>query len=78
MTPLIHKEVILVSLTKGIEAETFALMSQILAEETDNKHIAVLSGPNLAKEIAVSSPTGAVVASIDSRCSQFGTERAAF
>ena len=66
MKPLIHKEVILVSLTKGIEAETFALMSQILAEETDNKHIAVLSGPNLAKEIAVSSPTGAVVASIDS------------
>ena len=65
MQPLIHKDVILVSLTKGIEAKTFALMSQILAEETDNKHIAALSGPNLAKEIAVSSPTGAVVASID-------------
>ncbi|MDA9909431.1 NAD(P)H-dependent glycerol-3-phosphate dehydrogenase [Gammaproteobacteria bacterium] len=66
MQPLIHKDVILVSLTKGIEAKTFALMSQILAEETDNKHIAALSGPNLAKEIAVNSPTGAVVASIDS------------
>jgi glycerol-3-phosphate dehydrogenase (NAD(P)+) len=65
MQPLINSEVILVSLTKGIEAKTFALMSQILAEETDNKHIAALSGPNLAKEIAVSSPTGAVVASID-------------
>ena len=65
MQPLIHKDVILVSLTKGIEAKTFALMSQILAEETDNKHIAALSGPNLAKEIAVNSPTGAVVASID-------------
>ena len=65
MHPLIHKDVILVSLTKGIEAKTFALMSQILAEETDNKHIAALSGPNLAKEIAVNSPTGAVVASID-------------
>ncbi|MFT5321840.1 MAG: glycerol-3-phosphate dehydrogenase (NAD(P)+) [Pseudohongiellaceae bacterium] len=65
MQPLIHKDVILVSLTKGIEAKTFALMSQILAEETDNKQIAVLSGPNLAKEIAVNSPTGAVVASID-------------
>ncbi len=66
MQPLIQKDVILVSLTKGIEAETFALMSQILAEETRNNHIAVLSGPNLAKEITASSPTGAVVASNDS------------
>jgi len=41
-------------------------MSQILAEETCNNHIAVLSGPNLAKEITASSPTGAVVASNDS------------
>ncbi len=65
MTPLIHDSVTLVSLTKGIEPKTFALMSQILAEETNNKHIAVLSGPNLAKEIAVNSPTGAVVASKD-------------
>ncbi len=65
MKPLIHENVILVSLTKGIEAKTFALMSQILTEETNNRHIAVLSGPNLAKEIAVSSPTGAVVASKD-------------
>lgn len=63
MKPLIHEDVILVSLTKGIEAKTFALMSQILAEETDNTQIAVLSGPNLAKEIASESPTGAVVAS---------------
>jgi len=63
MKPLIHEDVILASLTKGIEAKTFALMSQILAEETDNTQIAVLSGPNLAKEIASESPTGAVVAS---------------
>lgn len=65
MKPLIHEDVILVSLTKGIEAKTFALMSQILTEETNNAHIAVLSGPNLAKEISGGSPTGAVVASKD-------------
>lgn len=65
MKPLIHENVILVSLTKGIEAKTFALMSQILTEETNNAHIAVLSGPNLAKEISGGSPTGAVVASKD-------------
>jgi glycerol-3-phosphate dehydrogenase (NAD(P)+) len=65
MQPLIHENVILVSLTKGVEAKSFALMSQILTEETNNSHIAVLSGPNLAKEIAINSPTGAVVASKD-------------
>jgi len=65
MQPLIHKDAILVSLTKGIEAKTFALMSQILAEEISNALIAVLSGPNLAKEISGGSPTGAVVASKD-------------
>lgn len=65
MKPLINDEVILVSLTKGIEAKTFSLMSQILEKETGNPRIAVLSGPNLAKEITIDSPTGAVVASKD-------------
>ena len=65
MQPLIHEDAILVTLTKGIEAKPFALMSQILAEETSNALIAVLSGPNLAKEISGGSPTGAVVASKD-------------
>jgi glycerol-3-phosphate dehydrogenase (NAD(P)+) len=65
MKPLIHEDAILVSLTKGIEAKTFALMSQILSEETSNNQIALLSGPNLAKEITANSPTGAVVASKD-------------
>ena len=45
MQPLIQKDVILVSLTKGIEAETFALMSQILAEETRNNTLLCSVGP---------------------------------
>ncbi|MBN4053317.1 NAD(P)H-dependent glycerol-3-phosphate dehydrogenase [Haliea sp. AH-315-K21] len=65
MQPFVKNEVILVSLTKGIEAETFKLMSQILSEEVPFAKVAVVSGPNLAKEIANSSPTGAVVASTD-------------
>ncbi len=65
MQPFVKNGVILVSLTKGIEAETFKLMSQILNEEIPNAKVAVVSGPNLAKEIANSSPTGAVVASTD-------------
>jgi glycerol-3-phosphate dehydrogenase (NAD(P)+) len=65
MRPFLHPGVILVSATKGIEAVTFKLMSQILAEEVPNARIAVLSGPNLAKEIANRSPTGTVIASDD-------------
>ena len=63
MKPLIHPDTILVSSTKGIEAPNFKLMSQILEEEIPAARIAVMSGPNLAKEIAANSPTGTVVAS---------------
>jgi glycerol-3-phosphate dehydrogenase (NAD(P)+) len=57
------EEVILVSTTKGIEAGTFLLMSQILTEEAPNARVGVLSGPNLAKEIASKHLTGTVIAS---------------
>ncbi len=53
----------LISLTKGIEAETFDLMSQVLAEELPDHPLGVMSGPNLAKEIADRQLTGTVIAS---------------
>ena len=56
-------EVILVSTTKGIEGGTFDLMSQILIEEAPRAMVGVLSGPNLAKEIAAKNLTGTVIAS---------------
>ena len=56
-------EVMLISTTKGIEPSSFKLMSQILDEESPNSKIGVLSGPNLAKEIASKHPTGTVIAS---------------
>ncbi|MFS2160245.1 NAD(P)H-dependent glycerol-3-phosphate dehydrogenase [Pseudomonas sp. Pseusp122] len=55
----------LVSLTKGIEAKTFKLMSEILAEIVPKARIGVLSGPNLAREIAEHALTATVVASAD-------------
>ncbi|KIQ00818.1 MULTISPECIES: NAD(P)H-dependent glycerol-3-phosphate dehydrogenase [Pseudomonas] len=55
----------LVSTTKGIEAQTFKLMSQILEEVAPEARIGVLSGPNLAKEIAAHTLTATVVASED-------------
>jgi glycerol-3-phosphate dehydrogenase (NAD(P)+) len=65
LRPLLPDGIILITATKGIEAKTFHLMSQILAEEVPTARIGVLSGPNLAKEIANHSPTGTVIASSD-------------
>jgi glycerol-3-phosphate dehydrogenase (NAD(P)+) len=54
---------ILVTTTKGIEAHSFKLMTEILKEETCCLKIGALSGPNLAKEIAAKKPSGTVIAS---------------
>ncbi len=53
----------LVSTTKGIEAGTFKLMSQVLKEEAPQCRVGVISGPNLAKEVATRQLTATVVAS---------------
>lgn len=55
----------LVSLTKGIEAQSFKLMSQIIEEVVPDAHIGVLSGPNLAREVAEHALTATVIASAD-------------
>lgn len=59
----LHSGQILVSTTKGIEADGFLLMSQILQMETPCSKVGVLSGPNLAKEIIDRALTGSVIAS---------------
>ncbi|NKB31860.1 MAG: NAD(P)H-dependent glycerol-3-phosphate dehydrogenase [Pseudomonadales bacterium] len=56
-------DAMLISTTKGIEPDTFRLMSQILLEEAPSAKVGVLSGPNLAKEIASNHLTGTVIAS---------------
>lgn len=58
-----RRDVILVSATKGIEAGTFHLMSQILREEAPDAFVGVLSGPNIAKEIAAGQLAATVIAS---------------
>jgi len=52
-------------LTKGIEAHTFKLMSEILEEIAPQARIGVLSGPNLAREVAEHALTATVIASED-------------
>jgi len=58
----------LVSLAKGIELGTLMRMSQVIVEVTgvDPSRVAVVSGPNLADEIADEQPAATVVACTDS------------
>jgi glycerol-3-phosphate dehydrogenase (NAD(P)+) len=56
-------EHVVVHATKGIEQQSFKRMSEILLEETCLRKIGVLSGPNLARELAARNPTGTLVAS---------------
>ena len=64
---LIPSDATLVSLAKGIEKDTHLRMSQVIAEVTgaDPSRIAVLSGPNLAREIAEGQPAATVIACED-------------
>ncbi|MEZ4223919.1 MAG: NAD(P)H-dependent glycerol-3-phosphate dehydrogenase [Polyangiaceae bacterium] len=56
-------EHVVVHATKGIEQGTHKRMSEVLREETCLRKIGVLSGPNLARELAQHHPTGTLVAS---------------
>ena len=59
---------IYMSLTKGLEIESRKRMSEVLAEEVDGitgAGIAVLTGPNLAKEIVQGFPAASTIASSD-------------
>lgn len=64
------KNQMLVIATKGIEIETGKLMSEITEEEAKTKNIAVLSGPNLSKEIAAGKPAAAVAASASKKLAE--------
>jgi glycerol-3-phosphate dehydrogenase (NAD(P)+) len=65
--PLIPASAVLVSLIKGIELGTLRRMSEVIAEVTgfDASRICVVTGPNLAREIAGRQPAASVVACTD-------------
>lgn len=62
IAPLISGQSI-VSLTKGMEKDTFAMMSDIIKEVLPEVNFGVMSGPNLAIEIMKNMPSATVIAS---------------
>lgn len=67
MRSVIPRHATLVSLMKGVEVGTDKRMSEVIAEVADVPldQVVVVSGPNLAREIADRQPTATVVAGID-------------
>src|SRR6478609_6562640 len=65
---LLGDDVTLVSLAKGIELHSLMRMSQVVIQLTgaDPSRVAVVTGPNLASEIAEEQPAATVVACADS------------
>ena len=62
IAPMLTRDQIVLSATKGIEETSFLRMSQVVASATGNP-FAVLSGPSFAQEVAAGMPTAVVVAS---------------
>jgi len=63
IAPFVTADDMVISGTKGIEGDGFVMMSQIIAEETPAQRVGVISGPNLAEEMATGHYTGTVIAS---------------
>ena len=65
--PLLPQDATLVSISKGVEKETLNLMSEVIVDAAgvEEERIAVLSGPNLAKEVAQEQPAATVIACTD-------------
>ena len=64
----LNGSMLIMSVAKGLEIDSAKRMSQVISEELDpsfHPNICVLSGPNLAREIASGLPATAVVAAHD-------------
>lgn len=64
LAPYVGKDTILVSASKGIEIGSLKRMTEVIADELPHARdrISALSGPNIAREIAMGMPTAAVIA----------------
>lgn len=65
LAPSIRRDMPIISLTKGIEQDSLARMTEVIAAvspDHDDALTGVLTGPNLAAEIVAGQPTAAVVA----------------
>lgn len=58
-----HRKKLFLSVAKGVETGTLKVMSQVVEDELGRVNFAVLSGPTIAKEVAMKMPAAVSVAS---------------
>lgn len=68
--PAVAADATLVVATKGIEQETFALMTDVAVAELPGRPVVAFSGPSFAAEVAARQPTAIVAASADGAAAQ--------
>ncbi|AIG64234.1 glycerol-3-phosphate dehydrogenase [Corynebacterium atypicum] len=70
---LIPSDATVVTISKGVESDTYRLMSQVVEEagQIERSRIVVLTGPNLAKEVALEQPAATVIACEDETRAKF-------
>jgi glycerol-3-phosphate dehydrogenase (NAD(P)+) len=69
IAPMLTRNQIILSASKGLEETSYLRMSQVIASITGNP-CAVLSGPSFAQEVAANTPTAIVAAAYESRLAQ--------
>ena len=60
--PLVQPEAMFISTLKGIEVSSMSRMTEIIHEIMETENIAIITGPNLATELVLRQPAGAVAA----------------
>ena len=70
VSPYLSEDTVIVSVTKGLEADTHLRMSEVVAQET-GRDVVALTGPSHAEEVAVDVPTGLLAASLDQKKAEF-------
>ncbi len=70
VAPYLSEKTVLVSVTKGIEMDSWLRMSQIVHEET-GRPVVVLTGPSHAEEVGRGIPTGCLAACRDKSLAEF-------
>ncbi len=69
IAPYLEPDAVMVSVTKGIEPDTFLRMSQIVEQET-NRPVVALTGPSHAEEVARQVPTACLAACADKKLAE--------
>ena len=60
--PMFEPNALIISTLKGIEVSTMSRMTEIVSEVLETQNVAIITGPNLANELVLRQPAGAVAA----------------